>query len=296
VDQRVPSIRIIFEKWQKHFFLRDPEGKGGRGYYKAIETGTLYGPVDVDAPIAETPAVVLFTKDRPAGKRAISDWLARKECTLLGAVDRIAMKKVMASEDQISVAHLLALYACRYPDVFGNPISLDRYYAIVLHDVPLFSNYIAFNAHLRWSGFPPKTYLRAAEFKSLCTALNSELDVEIDRILKARGFQPVFDNRLLLLGDFPSAARLLEFEWELIEAPADEFIFSDRPIPPRIISSTISLGISARLGIRLTQVEKNSGARSTTARPASDGEVAAINAEVRQRARNWVCGPHPDRL
>jgi hypothetical protein len=291
-----PSVQITSEKWQRRFFLYDVEGKRGRGYYKAIETGKLYGPIDSNEPLVDTSAVVLFNRICPPCERAINDWLVRKESALLGAVDRVAMNHIMTVEDKIDIARLLALHASQYPDLFGHPINLDRYYATVLYDVHMFSNYVAFNAHLRWSGFPPNTCLKAAEFKTLYAVSDNERDLTIDRILQARGYEPVFDKRLLLLGEFPSAGRLLEFEWELIEASRNEFVFSDRPIPPRLVTRTISLGISARFGIRLTQPETAIGAHSIAARAAKHGEVASINAEVLQRAEKWVCGPDPDHL
>jgi hypothetical protein len=217
--------------------------------------------------------------------------VGKKKTALLNAVDRVAMNHIMTVDDRIDIARLLTLHASGYPDLFGHPINLDRYYAIVLHDVDMFSNYVAFNAHLRWSGFPPDTCLEVAEYKNLCAVPDNERDLAIDRILQAHGYKSVFDKRLLLLGEFPSAGRLLEFEWELIEAPQDEFVFSDRPIPPRLVTSAIALGISARFGIRLTQRETTNGERSLAARVAKPGEVAAINAEVRQRAEKWICGP-----
>jgi hypothetical protein len=123
--------------------------------------------------------------------------------------------------------------------------------------VDLFSNYVAFNAHLRWGGFPPNTRLKVTEFKRLRAITNNERDLALDQILQARGYETVFDKRLLLVGDFPNAERLLEFEWKLIEASRDEFIFSDRPIPPRLATSTIALGISARFGICLKRPGTN---------------------------------------
>ncbi len=290
------SVQNSSEKWQRLFFLGNIGGELGRGYYKAIETGKLYGPIDSNEPLPDTLTLVLFNRICPPGERVINDWLARKESALLSAVDRVILNHVMTVEDKVDIARLLALHASQYPDLFGHPINLDRYYATVLHDVGMFTNYVAFNAHLRWSGFPPNTYLEVAEFKNLCAVPNNERDMTIDLILQARGYEPVFDKRLLLLGEFPSAGRLLEFEWDLIEAPQDEFVFSDRPIPPRLVTSTIALGISARFGIRLMQPETTYDARSVAARAAKHGEVAAINAEVRQRAEKWVCGPDPRHL
>jgi len=202
----------------------------------------------------------------------------------------------MAREDKIDIARLLALYASRYPDLFGHPNNIARFYAIILQDARSFSNYVAFNAHLRWSGFPPTTHLNLGEYRALCAVSDGDLDLAIDKVLRARGYQLLFENQLLLLGEFPTAARLLEFDWELIQAPADQFIFSDRPIPPRLVSSVISLGITARFGIRLNQRDVANVSHTIRARPAENGEVTAINAEVRRRAQNWVCGPEPDRL
>jgi hypothetical protein len=288
-----PSVQNTSEEWQRRFFLGNIGGDRSRGYYKAIETGKLYGPIDSNEPLPDTLTLVLFNRICPPGERAINDWLARKESALLSAVDRVILNHVMTVEDKIDIARLLALHASQYPDLFGHPINLDRYYATVLHDEDIFSNHVAFNAHLRWSGFPPNTCLEVAEFKKLCAVPNNERDLTVDLILQARGYEPVFDKRLLLLGEFPSAGRLLEFEWELIEAPQDEFVFSDRPIPSRLATGTIALGISARFGIRLTQPETTNDVRSLTARAAKHWEVAAINAEVRQRAEKWVCGPDP---
>ena len=247
-------------------------------------------PINTNDPLSGTLAVILFNRICLPSEQAISDWLARKETALLSAVDRVAMEHIMTVEDRIDIVRLLTLHASGYPDLFGHPINLDRYYAIVLHDVDMFSNYIAFNTYLRWSGFPPDTCLEVAEYKNLCAVPDNERDLAIDRILQARGYNPVFDERLLLLGEFPSARRLLEFEWELIEASQDEFVFSDRPIPPRLVINPIDLGISARFGIRLTQRETTNGARRLAARVAKREEVAAINAEVRRRAEKWICG------
>lgn len=292
--QVIPSVQVPFEQWQKRF-INSSGGMAGRGYYKAIETGELYGPINSNKPLTETPAIVLFDGTFPPGERMINDWLVGKESLLLDAVDRVTTNHIMTIEDRIQIAQLLALHACRYPDLFGRHINIDRYYANALHDVDLFSNYVAFNAHLRWGGFPLNTCLKVTEFKHLRAIPNNERDLTIDQILQAHGYETVFDKRLLLVGNFPSAERLLEFEWELIEASRDEFIFSDRPIPPRLATSTIALGISARFAICLKQSGTND-ANIIAARAAKNEEVAAINAEVRQRAEKWVCGSDPDYL
>jgi hypothetical protein len=198
----------------------------------------------------------------------------------------------MTIEDKIEIAQLLALHACRYPDLLHRRINIDRYYANALHAVDLFSNYVAFNAHLRWGGFPSNTWLNVTEFKHLRAIPINERDLAIDQILQAHGYETVFDKRLLLVGDFPTAERLLKFEWELIETSRDEFIFSDRPIPPRLATSTIALGISARFGICL-KLPGTNDANIIAARTAQNEEVVAINAEVRQRAEKWVCGSDP---
>ena len=99
--------------------MYDVGGKRGRGYYKAIETGKLYGPIDSNEPLVDTPAVVLFNRICPPCERAINDWLVRKESALLGAVDRVAMNHIMTVEDKIDIARLLALHASQYPDLFG---------------------------------------------------------------------------------------------------------------------------------------------------------------------------------
>jgi len=91
--QSYSSIQIASERWQKQFFLIEAGGQRGRGYYKAIKTGELYGPLDFNTPLIDTPVVVLFNTDCPPCSQAINDWFARTENGLLEAVDRVAKKE-----------------------------------------------------------------------------------------------------------------------------------------------------------------------------------------------------------
>jgi hypothetical protein len=73
------SVKITSEKWQTRFFLSNVGGKRGCGYYKAIKTGKLYGPINSNDPLSRTLAVILFNRICPPSEQAISDWLARKK-------------------------------------------------------------------------------------------------------------------------------------------------------------------------------------------------------------------------
>lgn len=187
--------------------------------------------------------------------------------------------------------YFLSLQACRYPEQFQRRLDLGRYLAIGIKDCANVGDAADLNRCLRKKGLLPGLEFTATEFKRLSETPEQELERQLDDLLMSHGYEAFYNPELVLRGALPVAEHLLGFEWTLLRAPQPSFILSDRPVPNKF-QGQFALGISATLAIRFSDSLRPVGDAPIPEAPAQPGEIDKINAEVRGRAREWICGPN----
>ena len=290
---RPPKFRKVLHHvvpagWQRKF-----AGKGQDGpYYRNVITGENRGPEGPGQKMAEPYANTIFDPDyRPSD--ALEDALERIETKALPALDRLNSTGVLDTNARADVAYLLAVQACRYPELYATRLDLGRYLAITLKDCAKFENAAAMNEHLRRGGFLPEADFTDTEFHQLSNASKNGLASELDTILSAHGYEALFNPSLVLAAAMPVAEHLLALQWDLLQTAAQSFILSDRPMPTTI-GHEFFIGLTAGFGLKVSPPAAPIHDGAICSRPATQAEVDTINSDVRSRAREWLCGASQD--
>lgn len=283
---------IVPQGWQRRFFRRKPDGTlGETGFYRNLKTGRPRRNEGPGAKMSLEWANLVFDEFfQPSN--VLEDHLGAMETRLLPLIDRVCAAGAAAGPELEEVGRFLALQACRYPELYAERLDLAKLYALSLGEVGQHPDAASLNAMLASRGFPWNVAVTVPEFAALKAQPKPLLDAELDGLLKAYGYEPDFNPALVISGVDALPARMLrEFDWEMIEDPAGQFILSDHPVPARF-GNGFSVALTSRFAIRLAlrTVPLVGPVQSVQSRPAAGGEVAAINGEVRARGVEWACG------
>jgi Protein of unknown function (DUF4238) len=271
--------------WQRKFAAPGTAGP----FYKNLSSGRTTGPEGPGQKMAEEYANIVFDAHyRPSDK--LEDALGAIETKTMPLFDRMIAASALDPQGRVDLAYFLAVQACRYPEQFARRLDLGRFLAIALKDASTMPDAAAMNAYLRDGGYLPGADFAAADFARLKAASLDALAAELDVVLQAHGYEQFFNPELVIAGALPIAEHLLALEWDLIATKAPSFILSDRPMPAKL-GEGFSVGLSANFGLLVRRSAGPVHENTIAARPATVAEVEALNAEVRGRAREWICGP-----
>ncbi|RTL85752.1 MAG: DUF4238 domain-containing protein [Hyphomicrobiales bacterium] len=276
---------VVPAAWQKRFTSAGDAGP----YYRNVITQENLNAQGPGNKMSEEYAYIVFDEYfRPSDR--LEDRLSTLEAKAIQGLDRTIATSVIDALARVDIAYLLAIQACRYPDQFRDRLNLGRYLAIALKHYSSCPDAATLNKALRSTGMLPGAAITATEFERLKAASEENLANELEQILDAHGYEAYFNPELIIEAAYPVAMHLLGLEWHLIESVAPAFILSDRPVPMRI-NYGFGIGLSARLGLRLSKPTTVLDDLPINAVKASRAEIDAINQEVRGRARQWICGP-----
>lgn len=276
---------VVPVAWQRKFAAPGLAGP----FYKNVSTGKTTGPEGPGSKMSEEYANIVFDAHyRPSDQ--LEDRLGSFETKTMPLFDRMIAASALDPAGRVDLAYFLAVQACRYPEQFDRRLDLGRLLAIALKDAATMPDAAEMNAYLRHGGYLPGADFSAADFERLKTAPPDALAAELDLVLQAHGYEEFFNPELVIAAAALIADHLLGLEWELIATKTPSFILSDRPMPVKL-GEGFSLGLSANFGLRVRRPPAPAHERAIAARPATEGEVVAVNAEVRGQAREWICGP-----
>jgi hypothetical protein len=280
---------IVPAGWQRRFFPRSPLGALGRtGFYKDVRSGRLIGPEGPGQKMSEEWANTVFDRHfRPSD--AVEDWCSTIETPCLRTIDEIAATRLLRFAQREDIATWMALQSCRYPHLYQPRLNLGRYYAIAIAEAHRFEDLNAFKTYLAKNGVPSNCYPDDAEFKHLRSLAPDIRERTINPVLTGHGYEWFLNKGEVVAGAFPTGLLLTQVGWELLEATDPWFILSDRPVPEKF-DHTFAVALTYDLALRITP--------SVTAIPAdlhgrraTLDEVHQVNAEIRERADRWICGP-----
>lgn len=278
---------VVPKFWQKRFADQGQDGP----YYLNVVTGQklpAQGPGDK---MSEEYANIIFDEYfRPSDE--LEDKFSKIEGLLTKGLARLIETGQMDRDTRVDIAMLMAVQACRYPERFTSRLDLAKLLAIALNDYRSCPNEHALNGALQATGVLPGANLTPAEFARLKCASADQLEGEMNSILQLHGYEAHFNPSLILAAADPVACHLLGLEWTLLHSASPAFILSDRPVPDPT-GYDFSVGLSAHYALRLSYPDEPITDSTIYARTATAQEVAAINKEVRARARVWICGPSP---
>ena len=278
---------VVPVAWQRKFASPGDPGP----YYLNVITGRALNAQGPGDKMAEEYVNIVFDEHfRPSDK--LEDDLSTKETKAIQGLSRTIATSVIDSTARVDIAYLLAIQACRYPELFESRLDLGRYLAIALKDHSSCADTETLNRVLRSTGMLPGAAITNAEFTRLKAAPEADLAGELEGILAAHGYEAHFNPELIFAAAGPIASHLLALEWDLLESSSPAFILCDRPVPVKI-NYGFGIGLSARLGLRLSKPTNAPDVVDISARNASSIEIDTINQEVRDRAREWICGPGP---
>lgn len=276
---------VVPASWQEKFAAPGLVGP----LYKNILTGKTHGPEGPGKKMAEEYANIVFDEHhRPSDK--LEDSLASIETKVMPLFGRMIAASELDPQGRVHLAYFLAVQACRYPEQFSRRLDLGRILAIAIKDCSMMADATAINTYLRDGGYLPGADFTEADFERLKATPQSGLTDELDAVLQAHGYEHFFNPELVITAALPIAEYLLGLEWDLIKINVPAFILSDRPMPSEL-GDGFSLGLSANFALRVQSPKGTLHEATIPARAATVTEVEAINAEVRGRAREWICGP-----
>jgi len=169
-------------------------------------------------------------------------------------------------------------------------LDLGKYLAIALADYRVYPNAVTLNRALRETGMLPGANITQPEFVRLQAVQESRLATELEAILALHGYEAHFNPGLIIAAAGRVASHLLGLEWTLLYSSKPAFILSDRPVPSQI-GYSFSIGLSASYALKLSMPTTPVMDVTIYPRSATKTEVDQINAEVRSRARQLICGP-----
>jgi hypothetical protein len=282
---------IVPQGWQRRFFSRGADGAIGRtGYYMDVRKGLIVGPIGPGEKMSEEWANIVFDEHfNPSD--AVEDWCSHLEDYSLTLIDRIAASRAIAVAQRLDVARWLALQSLRYPNLYQPRLDLGRCYAIAVGEAHRFSNLHAFNEYLAMQDVPSNCYPTEAEFAHIRDLPAEIRQRTIDEVLVGHGYEWFLNVRDVLIGAAPLGNGLASFGWDLLEANGPWFILSDRPVPDRF-TAPFATALTYDVAVRIVPAVSAPPA-DLRARTATVQEIVQINAEVRSRAQQWICGPDP---
>ena len=275
---------VVPASWQRRFASTADPGP----YYKNVVTGACLPAQGPGQKMAEEYVNTVFDEFfRPSD--ALEDRLSTIETKAIPALDRTLSQSVMDPDARAALAYFLAIQACRYPDLFQERLDHGRFLGIALLDFAVYKDVDAVNEALKSTGLLPGAAITQREFDQLKRTPASDLDRELEYVLRLHGYEVDFNPELILDGAIVAAEHLLALHWRLVESPASAFILSDRPVPRRI-NYGFSVGLGARFALQITKPHAPVDELPIRAVPATPEDIRAINSEVRSRAREWICG------
>jgi len=136
----------------------------------------------------------------------------------------------------------------------------------------------------------PGANITQSEFVRLQAVQESQLATELEAILTLHGYEAHFNPGLIIAAADRVASHLLGLEWTLLYLSEPAFILSDGPFPSQI-GYSFSIGPSASYALKLNMPTAPVMDVTIYPRSPTKTEVDQINAEVRSRARQLICGP-----
>ena len=221
---------------------------------------------------------------------ALEDQLSDIETKTSRGISRATSESLIDTDARCDIAYLFATLACRYPDLFERRLDLARYLAIALCSSSDHSDANALNLSLHAFGILPGASISDSDVQRLRSTPKAALDTELDKILSAYGYEHFFNPELIFSGALQIASPLLALQWEFVYSNDPPFILSDRPVPIQI-GHEFKVGLSACFALLLSKPIGSIDEQPLRARSATRTVVDEINADVRARAREWICGP-----
>ena len=221
---------------------------------------------------------------------ALEDQLSDIETKTSQGISRAIRESLLDTDARCDIAYLLATQACRYPDLFERRLDLSRYLAIALCSSSDYRDVNALNFSLHASGILPGASISDSDFQRLRSTPKEALETELDEILSTHGYEHCFSPELVFSGAIQIASQLLALQWEFVCSRDPAFILSDRPVPIQI-GHGFNIGLSACFALLLSKSMGSIDEQPLRARTATNTEIDQINADVRSRARKWICGP-----
>ncbi len=121
--------QVVNVAWQRKFASACDPGP----YYRNVITGHTLNAQGPGDKMAEEYANIVFDEHfRPSDK--LEDDLSTKETKAIQGLGRTIATSVIDSTARVDIAYLLAIQACRYPELFQSRLDLGRYLAIALTD------------------------------------------------------------------------------------------------------------------------------------------------------------------
>ena len=239
--------------------------------------------------MSEEYGYIVFDKYfRPSD--ALEDQLSDIETKTSQGISRAIRDSLIDTESRCDIAYLFATQACRYPDLFEKRLDLARYLAAALCATTDHLDANALNLSLHASGILPGASISDSDFQHLRATPKDTLDTELDEILSTHGYEYFFNPELIFSGAMQTASHLLAMQWEFVYSNDPAFILSDRPVPIEI-GHGFKIGLSACFALLLSKPTGPIDEQPLRARFAPRTEIDQINADVRARAREWICGP-----
>jgi hypothetical protein len=272
--------------WQRKFASPNEVGP----FYKNVLTGGLTGAIGPGQKMSERYANIVFD-ERYRPTDSLEDRLGKIETKALPALDRLISTSSLDHEGRVDIAYLLAIQACRYPELFERRLDLGRMLAIAIKDAAGLPDAAAMNRMLQEKGYLPGANFTPADFVRLTNASPEQLAEQVDQVLSAHGYEHFYNPHLVVDAALPIAGNLLGLEWQLLKSDEPAFILSDRPMPYKIEDDGFSLGMTANFGLKVQRPAAKVSDGPIVARAAKRAEIDAINHDVRSRAREWICGP-----
>ena len=278
--KRIHHVVPVF--WQNAFGAAGEVGP----FYKNIKTGVNFKPQGPGRKMASELVNIVFDKFfRPSDK--LEDMLANIETKAGEGLSRLINTQNFDDESRADVAMLLAVQACRYPEYYATRLDLGKYLAIALGDFRKYLDADSVNRELNKLGIPVS--IEPNDFKNLSNLTEKGFKDELDQLLGFHGYEADFNPELVLAGALRIAEHLLALRWTLLSAAQPKFILSDHPVPEHV-GLGFSVGLSGSLGLILEDAG-SADVSFVEVRTASEPEIEKVNAEVRGRAVEWICGP-----
>lgn len=276
---------IVPVLWQKRFKAPGDPGP----YYLNVKTGQQLPPQGPGNKMSEEYVNIIFDDFfRPSD--ALEDHLGTLETKMVAGLDRCIATSELDDDARVDVAMLMAVQACRYPENFQSRLDLGKYLAIALADYKSCPNAVALNRVLQTNGILSGARITQEEFARLQSKQESELATELESILTAHGYEAHFNPELVIAAAPRVANHLLGLKWTLLHSPTPSFILSDRPVPSKI-EYGFSIGLSASYALKLNKPVFPVMDGTISAQQATPSDIADINAEVKSRAQQLICGP-----
>jgi Protein of unknown function (DUF4238) len=202
---------VVPAGWQRKFAAPNEVGP----FYKNVLTGSLTGAVGPGQKMSERYANIVFGKHyRP--NDSLEDRLGKIETKALPALDRLTATSSLNRQGRVDVAYLLAVQACRYPELFESRLDLGKFLAIAIKDSADLPDAAAMNRMLQGKGYLPGADFSATEFERLTNASTEQMTREVDQVLSAHGYEHFYNPHLIVDAALTIAENLLGLEWQVL--------------------------------------------------------------------------------